>query len=246
MQQSIEKEAEINNKLKVCITSFIEKNGNTHSLNGDIIKNLVTLQGQMMMLVQELNDMEEKVIISDEIYDVITTRHSCRKFQDKQVLDDDIIKIINCGLSAPSAMNKQPWFFVVIKDKRVINNLKNLAIKAFANSDDTRRKYLAKQLNYDPFYNPSVMILICNKKDLPFSKNDCCFAVQNMSIMAESLGLSTCIIQDICWAIDESNKCQFKIPNEYEIYLALSIGYPYVINKNKKDIDPTKYTIIGN
>ncbi len=188
--------------------------------------------------------MEGKVIISDEIYNVITTRHSCRKFQDKQVLDDDIIKIINCGLSAPSAMNKQPWFFVVIKDKSVINNLKNLAIKAFANSDDARRKWLAKQPNYDPFYNPSIMILICNKKDLPYSKNDCCFAVQNMSIEVESLGLGSCIIQDISWAIDESNKGQFKIPNEYEIYLALSIGYPEIKNTNKKEIDKSKYTFI--
>lgn len=183
--------------------------------------------------------------ISDEVYDLIMTRHSCRKFLDKEVLDNDILKIINCGLTAPSAMNKQPWFFVVIKNKSIINNLKNLAKKAFANSDDVRRNNLASQPNYDPFYNPSAMILICNKKDVPYSKNDCCFAVQNMTIMAESLGLGSCIIQDICWAIDESNKSEFQIPNDYEIYLALSIGYPHLINDNKKIIDATKYTIIG-
>lgn len=188
--------------------------------------------------------MEGKVIISDEIYNVITTRHSCRKFQDKQVLDDDIIKIINCGLSAPSAMNKQPWFFVIVKDKKTINKLNNLAKESFKHSGEPWRIKWAGQPDFSPFYNPNALILVCNKKDIQYSKNDCCFAVQNMSIMAESLGLSTCIIQDICWAIDKNNQREFNIPNEYEIYLALSIGYPCVINKNSKHVDASKYTTI--
>ncbi len=183
--------------------------------------------------------------LSDEVYKLITTRHSCRKFQDKEVLHDDIIKIINCGLSAPSAMNRQPWFFVVVKDRKIISKLNSLAKKSFKCSGEQWRIKWAKQPDFSPFYNPNALILVCNKKDIQYSKNDCCFAVQNMSIMAESLGLGTCIIQDICWAIDENNKSGFQIPNDYEIYLALSIGYPYIINNNKKIIDATKYTIIG-
>lgn len=188
--------------------------------------------------------MERKMTISDDVYNLMTTRHSCRKFQDKEVLDDDIIKIINCGLSAPSAMNKQPWFFVIVKDKKTINKLNNLAKEAFNHSGEQWREKWAEQTNFSPFYNPNILILVCNKKNVNYSKNDCCFAVQNMTIMAESLSLGSCIIQDICWAIDESNKSEFQIPNDYEIYLALSIGYPFVINKSSKHIDASKYTTI--
>ncbi len=187
-----------------------------------------------------------KMEISNELYNLITTRHSCRKFSDKSVADDDIYKIIECGLAAPSAMNRQPWFFVVIKDKSVTNNLKKLAKTAFENSDNDWRKNWAKQPNFDPFYNPNVMVLICNKKDVPNSKNDCCFAVQNMSLMAESLELGSCIIQDVCWAIDETNQADFNIPSDYEIYLALSVGYPALKSTTKKTINTSKYTIINH
>jgi len=180
------------------------------------------------------------------MFDLITTRHSCRKFMDKDISLDDVQKILDCGLAAPSAMNKQPWFFVVIKNKNVMDKLKNLAKKSFQNCDDEWRRNWANQEGFSPFYDPNIMILICNKKDVPNSKKDCCFAVQNMTLMAESLGLGSCIIQDICWAIDENNKSEFQIPSDYEIYLALSVGYPKIPNNTKKPADLSKYIILGN
>ena len=62
-----------------------------------------------------------KVDDNNKIYELITKRHSCRKFLSKEVSDENIEKILECGLLAPSAMNKQPWFFVVIKNKRKIS-----------------------------------------------------------------------------------------------------------------------------
>ena len=53
-----------------------------------------------------------------DVFVLIITRHSCRKFIDKNIPDEYLTQIIECGLSAPSAMNTQPWHFVIIKDKK--------------------------------------------------------------------------------------------------------------------------------
>ena len=142
----------------------------------------------------------EKIKVNDnnKMYELITKRHSCRKFLSKEVSDENIEKILECGLLAPSAMNKQPWFFVVIKNKKIINKLKELAKNSFLSSGIEWREKWAKREEFSPFYDPNVMILICNDKNVVNSKNDCCFATENMTLMAESLGLGSCIIQDIC------------------------------------------------
>ena len=55
----------------------------------------------------------------DIVMEVIKSRRSIRKFQDKPVDDDTIRKIIEMGTWAPSGLNNQPWKFVIIKDKEL-------------------------------------------------------------------------------------------------------------------------------
>lgn len=172
---------------------------------------------------------------NNQIYNNIIKRRSCRKFLDKDISAENIDRILKCGLSAPSAMNLQPWHFVVIRNKAVIEELNKLAKSSFQNSNVKWRENWANMPNFSPFYSPNVLILICYNKNIKKAMNDCCFAVENMSLMASSLGIGSCIIQDICWAITEENKAHFNIPSDYSIYLSLSLGYP----TNKIDVDRT-------
>ena len=59
-----------------------------------------------------------------EIREAIYKRRSVRKFQDTPV-DDSIIKsLLEDAMAAPSACNKQPWEFYVIKDKEKQDQIK--------------------------------------------------------------------------------------------------------------------------
>ncbi|MBU0974072.1 nitroreductase family protein [Patescibacteria group bacterium] len=49
---------------------------------------------------------------------VINTRTCCRSFSDKTVADCDIESILKTGQAAPSAKNRQPYFFIVIKNQQ--------------------------------------------------------------------------------------------------------------------------------
>jgi len=60
---------------------------------------------------------------SDECTNLLVTRQSIRKFTDADVLEEDIQKIIEIGLKAPSAGNRQPWRIVIVKEAGTIQKL---------------------------------------------------------------------------------------------------------------------------
>src|SRR5574344_1578135 len=53
----------------------------------------------------------------------IENRKSVRTFSDKEVTKEDLMTLLKAGMAAPSAMNRQPWVFVVITEKDMIGRL---------------------------------------------------------------------------------------------------------------------------
>ena len=56
--------------------------------------------------------------------EIINTRRSIRQYQDKDVDDDLILKILQAGMQAPgSRLGAEPWEFVVVKNKQTLAKL---------------------------------------------------------------------------------------------------------------------------
>ena len=56
--------------------------------------------------------------------EIINTRRSIRQYADKEVSDEDILKILKAGMQAPgSRLGAEPWEFVVIKNKDTLMKL---------------------------------------------------------------------------------------------------------------------------
>lgn len=110
-----------------------------------------------------------------ELMDAIRTRRSIRKFEDKPITDDMIHQMLDAAMMAPSAGNAQPWRFVVINDRQVLDSMVDLHpyIKMVAQA----------QLG----------IIVC--ADLSLEKypgywvQDCSAAMQNMLLAAHDLGI---------------------------------------------------------
>lgn len=62
----------------------------------------------------------------DEYLALVKSRRSIRAFKDQEVSDEDIMKIIDAARFAPSGMNFQPWEFIVVRDKKTIEQLINI------------------------------------------------------------------------------------------------------------------------
>ncbi|MFW5790945.1 MAG: nitroreductase family protein [Bacillota bacterium] len=105
--------------------------------------------------------------------EVLFNRRSKRSFIDKDVDDNKIKKLLEAAMAAPSAHNKQPWQFVVIRDNEIMDKIMEF------------HKY-SKMLEEAP-----VAIAVCGDKNAykDFWVQDCSAATQNLLLMAENLGL---------------------------------------------------------
>lgn len=60
---------------------------------------------------------------ADAVINNIMTRTSIRSFADKPLADSQIETLLRAGMAAPSAVNKQPWKFVVVKNKQLLRQI---------------------------------------------------------------------------------------------------------------------------
>ena len=75
---------------------------------------------------QEGNDKQENAATADNgqaAIENIMTRTSIRQYKDQPVEQEKIEIMLKAAMAAPTAMNLQPWHFIVITDKKVIDQL---------------------------------------------------------------------------------------------------------------------------
>jgi nitroreductase len=107
--------------------------------------------------------------------DNILTRRSIRKFIDKPVSDKDIESILRAAMASPSAGNLQPWEFLVINDREILDKVPELHPYA---------KMAAE--------TPVAIVVYCDtskKVREGFWIQDCSAASQNILLAAHALGL---------------------------------------------------------
>jgi nitroreductase len=144
-----------------------------------------------------------------DIFEAIHGRRSVREFiKDKPVEEDKLQKILEACLAAPSASNREPWEFVVIKDKEVLQEIAKQAANA---------QFLAKV--------PLAIAIITDPKASPnYHMVDGALLTQNFALAAHALGLGT------CWVGSSLNRDKVKemlnIPKEKNLLTILPLGYP--------------------
>lgn len=60
---------------------------------------------------------------TEAVIENIMTRTSIRQFTDRAVDKDTLDNIVKAGMAAPSAVNAQPWAFVVVTEKEMLDSL---------------------------------------------------------------------------------------------------------------------------
>ncbi|MFX0006758.1 MAG: nitroreductase family protein [Promethearchaeota archaeon] len=105
-------------------------------------------------------------------------RRSIRAYQVKPIEDEELNKILEAGRWSPSASNRQPWEFIVIKNKDILLKL-------------------AKTISYGRFMKevPVAIAIVAKMKTSPkWYLIDTSLVSMNMILMAWSLGIGTCWI----------------------------------------------------
>ena len=58
-----------------------------------------------------------------DVLEAIFTRRSIREFTNEEVSEADLETLLRAAMAAPSAHNRQPWHFVVVRDKALLLSL---------------------------------------------------------------------------------------------------------------------------
>lgn len=185
------------------------------------------------------------IMYENQVMQTIMHRRSIRRFEDIQIKETELEKILQAGMYAPSAGGRQSVIFAVCQDKKTNERLGKIKR---ANSNPcmaTGTNYVSKEqpsIADDPklinaFYDaPTVITMFAPRKFL-FSVDDCAVAAENMMLLADSLGIGSCYIGQGWTAFADSFGQEilqkWKIPDGYYAVMQLLLGYP-----RKEDAHP--------
>ncbi len=81
----------------------------------------------MDSVVSPVETPAEVVDVQEEIYQSIMTRSSVRSYTGQRVDEEMVEKLLRAGMAAPTAGNRQPWAFYVVRDTNVIRQFVNVS-----------------------------------------------------------------------------------------------------------------------
>lgn len=139
------------------------------------------------------------------------SRYSCRKYTKKPVEEENMNYVLEAGRVAPSAVNFQPWIFIVIKNE---------------NHEKIRNCYHREWFATAPVY-----IALCANHSQSWKRKDgkdhadidLAIAADHMTLAATEKGLATCWVCNF----DKDKLIQvLQLPLHIEPVVVLSLGYP--------------------
>lgn len=179
----------------------------------------------------------------NKVLETIKIRRSIRKYHSEQIKDEEIDMILESARYAPSGHNDQPWYFTVIQNKELIDEMSAESKKLMAESTVDWMVSMGRAEHLHLFYNAPTVIVISGKKGTVSPFADCCAAIQNMLIAAESLDIGSCWIGLVKFFFENpENVAKFNLPEDYEPYYAVCLGY----KGSKNNIAPERNKNVVN
>ena len=170
--------------------------------------------------------------------EAVMTRRSTRRFQNREVPEDLLRKVLEAGRAAPSGGNNQTTHFLVIRNREVLAKLAAMAEKAFAAMEITETTYkstvhsilASRKGGYVFHYHAPVLILTANRVSYGNAIADCVAALENMMIAANALDLGSCYINQLKWLNEEPGIVEYLyglgMKENERVYGAVIIGVP--------------------
>lgn len=167
---------------------------------------------------------------SNPTINTIMSRKSVRSFTSDTVSIDILNTIVKAAMAAPTAVNMQPWAFVVVNNRETLDKL-------------------AEELPYAKMlFEATAAIIVCaipkesiENNSLEYSILDCAAASENILLAVESFGLGA------VWTAvyPDTKRIEFvrsflNIPNDIIPVNIIPIGYPSGENKPKDKYKPEK------
>jgi nitroreductase len=171
-----------------------------------------------------------------ELKEVLLKRRSIRKFKDTPVSDEIINELLHAAMSGPSACNRRPWDFYVVKSEEMLAQVRKATLFGRMNAP--------------------LAIIVCGNltRALPMQLSsywiqDCSAATENILLEATHLGLGS-VWLGVCPNEERMNNLKeiFNLTDDYFAFSIVVIGYPKkeVIKERKYDETLVHYNKLNN
>lgn len=139
--------------------------------------------------------------------ETLKKRRSIRVYKSEPIERSVIESIIDCGRLAPTAMNEQPWDFIVLTDR-----------------EDLRR--VPGMLGHGEFIANAAFAVLVLARKTEYAVEDCCAATENLLIAAAALGVGACWIAGTKQAYGPGVVKEFGAPPDRQLIAIVSFGFP--------------------
>lgn len=184
-----------------------------------------------------------------DVFEAIRKRRAVRLYRPDPVSREDILTVLNAANQAPSGLNRQPWEFLVVTGKKVLEmgvSYRSTLDEYLAHWDRSpMRDFITRNefIRFSETYGgaPVVIVVLVYADDNPnFRKADlesASAAMENLLLAATGLGLGT------CWMTgplrdEKILRRILSIPDDREIIAITPLGYPEKVSAAPPRIDP--------
>lgn len=161
--------------------------------------------------------------LKNQVVETIMTRRSVRQYKPQAVEREKMQTIVECGINAPNAMNKQLWEVRVVDNADYINGVTELYKKANPKAaEDPAFKNM--------FRNAPTVVFIGHDTKSESSPFDCGLLAENMMISAWSMGIGSCCLGSPARFMKTPEAAEYLqklgFSEGYELLYCIGFGYP--------------------
>lgn len=158
---------------------------------------------------------DQEADAKNQVIETIMARRSIRQYKETPVGRDTMQTILECGINAPNAINRQAWEVRVVDDAEWLSGLSEIVVAGSP---------MAQKMASDPGYrnvfrNAPTVVFIGNDTSFAYSPVDCGLMGENMVLAAWSMGVGSVVLG--------SPVSFFEIPGTEEYYKSLGFSEGY-------------------
>jgi nitroreductase len=169
--------------------------------------------------------------VNTSVLEAIYRRRAIRNYSPDAVSRDKIEGLLESAIMAPSAMNAQPWAFVVLQGHeelaRYARKGRDLLAESAGADTDSNNELLSTVTSpdFELFHRaPAVIVIYATSAN---AVSECFLAAENLMLAAWAMGLGTCPIGLARPLFDQAPvKVELKIPPSWPHALAIAVGHP--------------------
>lgn len=141
-----------------------------------------------------------------DLFEAVKQRASVRSFEPAEIPEADLLRILDAGRRAPSGYNRQPWQFILVRERETLESLSRV--------QDCIGQAAA------------AVALVVDEEQTKYWKEDAGAAIENMLLAAVALGYASLWIEGYVLRHEELVKEILGVPDRLRVLALLPIGAP--------------------